>query len=158
MSKSLHIVILAAGEGSRMQSSLPKVLQTMGGRPMLTHLLETAAALDPEQVHVVIGSGADLVKEACDGFDVNLVIQAQRQGTGHAGRGMLITPVSFRSCRSLRRRVFPGPAHGSASAATASQQPAITRSNDLVKVANVIPSMRTAPLQECASIVAGLTA
>ena len=67
-----------------MQSNLPKVLQTIGGRPMLTHLLETAATLDPEQVHVVIGSGADQVKKACDGFDVNWVIQAQRQGTGHA--------------------------------------------------------------------------
>jgi len=67
-----------------MQSSLPKVLQTLGGRPMLTHLLETAVTLDPEQVHVVIGSGADQVKEACAGFDVNWVIQAQRRGTGHA--------------------------------------------------------------------------
>ena len=67
-----------------MLSSLPKVLQTLGGRPMLVHLLETAATLGPEQVHVVIGSGADQVKEACDGFDVNWVIQAQRRGTGHA--------------------------------------------------------------------------
>jgi bifunctional UDP-N-acetylglucosamine pyrophosphorylase/glucosamine-1-phosphate N-acetyltransferase len=84
MSKSLHIVILAAGEGSRMQSSLPKVLQTLGGRPMLAHLLETAATLDPRQVHVVIGSGADQVKAACDGVGVNWVIQEQRRGTGHA--------------------------------------------------------------------------
>ncbi len=67
-----------------MQSGLPKVLQTVGGRPLLTHLLETAASLDPEQVHVVIGSGAEQVKEACDGFDLNWVIQAQRRGTGHA--------------------------------------------------------------------------
>ncbi len=67
-----------------MQSSLPKVLQRLGGRPMLAHLLETAAELDPEQVHVVIGSGAEQVKEVCDGFDVNWVIQEQRQGTGHA--------------------------------------------------------------------------
>lgn len=67
-----------------MQSSLPKVLQTLGGRPMLAHLLETAARLDPEEIHVVIGSGADQVKEACDGFDVNWVIQTQRRGTGHA--------------------------------------------------------------------------
>jgi len=84
MNKPLHIVILAAGEGTRMKSRLPKVLQPLGGRPMLAHLLETAAALDPEQVHVVIGSGADLVKKALDAFDVNWVIQAQRQGTGHA--------------------------------------------------------------------------
>ena len=84
MSKALHIVILAAGEGTRMKSSLPKVLQTLGGRPMLLHLLEAAAALDPAQVHVVIGSGADRVREACDGYGVNWVVQAERRGTGHA--------------------------------------------------------------------------
>jgi bifunctional UDP-N-acetylglucosamine pyrophosphorylase/glucosamine-1-phosphate N-acetyltransferase len=67
-----------------MLSSLPKVLQTLGGRPMLAHLLVTAATLDPEQVHVVIGVGADQVKEACNGYDVNWVNQAQRRGTGHA--------------------------------------------------------------------------
>ena len=67
-----------------MLSSRPKVLQTLGGQPMLVHLLQTAATLDPEQVHVVIGSGADQVKEACDGFGVNWVNQAQRRGTGHA--------------------------------------------------------------------------
>ncbi len=84
MSKALHIVILAAGEGTRMKSSLPKVLQTVGGRPMLLHLLDSADALDPEQVHVVIGSGADRVREACSEYKVNWVIQSQRQGTGHA--------------------------------------------------------------------------
>jgi len=84
MSKALHIVILAAGEGTRMKSSLPKVLQTLGGRPMLLHLLDSADALDPEQVHVVIGSGADRVREACSEYKVNWVIQSQRRGTGHA--------------------------------------------------------------------------
>jgi len=81
MSKALHIVILAAGEGTRMKSSLPKVLQTLGGRPMLLHLLDSADALDPEQVHVVIGSGADRVREACSEYKVNWVIQSQRRGT-----------------------------------------------------------------------------
>jgi bifunctional UDP-N-acetylglucosamine pyrophosphorylase/glucosamine-1-phosphate N-acetyltransferase len=84
MSKALHIVILAAGEGTRMKSSLPKVLQTVGGQPMLRHLLETTATLKPEQVHVVVGNGADLVREACLDFKVNWVIQAERRGTGHA--------------------------------------------------------------------------
>jgi bifunctional UDP-N-acetylglucosamine pyrophosphorylase/glucosamine-1-phosphate N-acetyltransferase len=84
MSKALHIVILAAGEGTRMKSSLPKVLQTIGGRPLLLHLLETATELDPGQVHVVIGSGADQVRSACGDFDVNWVIQSERRGTGHA--------------------------------------------------------------------------
>jgi len=73
MSKPLHIVILAAGEGTRMQSRLPKMLQTVGGRPMLLHLLETAVSLRPEQVHVVVGSGAQQVMEACDGYRVNWV-------------------------------------------------------------------------------------
>ena len=84
MSKALHIVILAAGEGTRMKSSLPKVLQTLGGRPLLLHLLEIAAELDPVQVHVVVGSGADQVRSACSRFDINWVIQSERRGTGHA--------------------------------------------------------------------------
>lgn len=84
MSKALHIVILAAGEGTRMKSRLPKVLQPLGGRPMLSHLLDTAYQLEPEQVHVVIGSGADQVTGACSDYGVNWVLQAERRGTGHA--------------------------------------------------------------------------
>jgi bifunctional UDP-N-acetylglucosamine pyrophosphorylase/glucosamine-1-phosphate N-acetyltransferase len=84
MGNALHIVILAAGEGTRMQSSLPKVLHTLGGRPLLTHLLDTSAALNPEQIHVVIGSGADRVREACSDYGVNWVVQSERRGTGHA--------------------------------------------------------------------------
>lgn len=81
---SLHIIILAAGEGTRMQSNLPKVLHTVGGRPMLAHLLQTASSLQPDVVHVVIGSGADRVREAFRDFKVNWVEQAERHGTGHA--------------------------------------------------------------------------
>jgi bifunctional UDP-N-acetylglucosamine pyrophosphorylase/glucosamine-1-phosphate N-acetyltransferase len=84
MSKALHIVILAAGEGTRMKSNLPKVLQPLGGRPMLTHLLDTAGSLGPERIHVVIGSGAEQVKDACSGYGVDWIIQAERRGTGHA--------------------------------------------------------------------------
>jgi bifunctional UDP-N-acetylglucosamine pyrophosphorylase/glucosamine-1-phosphate N-acetyltransferase len=84
MSKSLHIIILAAGDGTRMKSERPKVLQTLGGRPMLTHLLETALALSPEQVHVVVGEAAESVAEACSGYPVAWVKQAERRGTGHA--------------------------------------------------------------------------
>jgi len=84
MSKPLHIVILAAGEGTRMQSSLPKVLQTLAGRPMLAHLLDTSQSLEPEQVHVVVGSGAERVKAACGDYKVEWVYQAERLGTGHA--------------------------------------------------------------------------
>jgi bifunctional UDP-N-acetylglucosamine pyrophosphorylase/glucosamine-1-phosphate N-acetyltransferase len=84
MSKALHIVILAAGEGTRMKSRLPKVLHPLGGRPMLTHLLDTASALEPERIHVVIGSAAEQVMQACSDFDVDWVHQTERRGTGHA--------------------------------------------------------------------------
>jgi bifunctional UDP-N-acetylglucosamine pyrophosphorylase/glucosamine-1-phosphate N-acetyltransferase len=84
MSKPLHIVILAAGEGTRMKSGLPKVLHSIGGRPMLLHLLETAAALQPAAVHVVVGNGEEQVRAACAEHDVDWVLQQQRRGTGHA--------------------------------------------------------------------------
>ncbi len=84
MSESLHIIILAAGEGTRMQSRLPKVLHPVGGKPMLAHLLQTAGELQPAGIHVVIGSGAEQVREACQGFRVKWVEQAERRGTGHA--------------------------------------------------------------------------
>ena len=84
MHKPLHIVILAAGEGTRMKSTLPKVLQRIGGRPMLVHLLETASSIEPVAIHVVVGSGSDQVKQACSEFQVNWVIQHERRGTGHA--------------------------------------------------------------------------
>ncbi len=81
---NLHIIILAAGEGTRMQSRLPKVLHTVGGKPMLVHLLQTASALQPEVIHVVIGSGADRVRETCQHLPVHWVEQVERRGTGHA--------------------------------------------------------------------------
>ncbi len=84
MHKPLHIVILAAGEGTRMKSTLPKVLHHIGGRPMLVHLLETASSIEPAAIHVVIGSGSDQVRLACSEFQVNWVIQPERRGTGHA--------------------------------------------------------------------------
>ncbi|HET6563839.1 MAG TPA: bifunctional UDP-N-acetylglucosamine diphosphorylase/glucosamine-1-phosphate N-acetyltransferase GlmU [Xanthomonadales bacterium] len=88
MSEGLHIIILAAGEGTRMQSNLPKVLHPVGGKPMLVHLLQTAGELQPDAIHVVIGSGAEQVREACAGISsnwpVNFVVQEERRGTGHA--------------------------------------------------------------------------
>jgi bifunctional UDP-N-acetylglucosamine pyrophosphorylase/glucosamine-1-phosphate N-acetyltransferase len=80
----LHIVVLAAGEGTRMKSNLPKVLHALGGRPMLLHLLDSAAALEPEAIHVVVGNGAERVRQACAAYAVNWVPQAERRGTGHA--------------------------------------------------------------------------
>ena len=81
---NLEIIILAAGQGTRMRSSLPKVLHTIAGRPMLAHAIDTARALHPARLHVVIGHGADTVKEAIAGDDLCWVIQEQQLGTGHA--------------------------------------------------------------------------
>jgi bifunctional UDP-N-acetylglucosamine pyrophosphorylase/glucosamine-1-phosphate N-acetyltransferase len=84
MSKPLHIVILAAGEGTRMKSTRPKVLHSLGGRPMLSHVLTVARALQPEAIHVVVGNGAEQVMAACGEQPVNWVLQSERRGTGHA--------------------------------------------------------------------------
>jgi bifunctional UDP-N-acetylglucosamine pyrophosphorylase/glucosamine-1-phosphate N-acetyltransferase len=84
MTKPMHIVILAAGEGTRMKSGLPKVLHTLGGRPMLMHLLDTAAALQPAAIHVVVGNAAEQVEAACSQYAANWVLQSSRRGTGHA--------------------------------------------------------------------------
>ncbi|MEE4175098.1 MAG: bifunctional UDP-N-acetylglucosamine diphosphorylase/glucosamine-1-phosphate N-acetyltransferase GlmU [Xanthomonadales bacterium] len=87
---SLHIIILAAGEGTRMQSALPKVLHPVGGQPMLAHVLDRARELSPEAVHVVFNPERPEVREAiADGTPDGLlsprwVPQAERLGTGHA--------------------------------------------------------------------------
>ncbi|WP_297797209.1 bifunctional UDP-N-acetylglucosamine diphosphorylase/glucosamine-1-phosphate N-acetyltransferase GlmU [uncultured Marinobacter sp.] len=80
----LHVVILAAGQGSRMKSALPKVLHAVAGRPMLHHVIVTARQLEAEQIHAVIGHGADQVKAATSQQPVNWVLQQEQLGTGHA--------------------------------------------------------------------------
>lgn len=80
----LHVIILAAGEGKRMRSAQPKVLQPVGGRAMLVHLLETVSALEPDQVHVVIGQGAEQVQASLPDFTGRFAHQTERLGTGHA--------------------------------------------------------------------------
>ena len=80
----LHIVILAAGQGTRMRSALPKVLHPLAGRPMLGHVLDTARQLAPAGLHVVVGHGAESVREACAAPDIEWVLQPQQLGTGHA--------------------------------------------------------------------------
>ena len=84
MSIPLHILILAAGDGTRMKSRLPKVLHTVGGRPMLVHVHETALGLEPQRIHVVFNPATDEVRNVLSGDDVEWVPQHQRQGTGHA--------------------------------------------------------------------------
>ena len=85
MASPLHVVILAAGEGKRMKSSLPKVLQQVAGRPMLAHVIDTARALQPAGIHVVHGHGGDQVQAAfADQGDLVWAEQARQLGTGHA--------------------------------------------------------------------------
>lgn len=85
MTQALHIVILAAGEGKRMKSALPKVLQKIAGKPMLAHVIAAARALEPEGLHIVYGHGGVQVREAfSDQLDLNWVEQAEQKGTGHA--------------------------------------------------------------------------
>ncbi|MEM7218372.1 MAG: bifunctional UDP-N-acetylglucosamine diphosphorylase/glucosamine-1-phosphate N-acetyltransferase GlmU [Pseudomonadota bacterium] len=81
---ALEVVVLAAGKGTRMRSALPKVLHDLAGRTMLGHVLHTAAALQPQAVHVVVGHGADVVRERFGDTNVNWVVQEQQLGTGHA--------------------------------------------------------------------------
>ena len=67
-----------------MRSSLPKVLHTLAGQPLLQHVIDTAQALDPSQIHVVVGYGADVVQEAIPGQKLNFHTQNEQLGTGHA--------------------------------------------------------------------------
>ena len=81
---SLDIVILAAGQGTRMRSALPKVLHPVAGKSMLGHVIDTARQLQPHSIHVVIGHGAEAVRERLAASDLNFVLQAEQLGTGHA--------------------------------------------------------------------------
>jgi len=81
---SLAVIVLAAGQGKRMHSALPKVLHPLAGRPLLAHVLDAARALDPAQVLVVHGHGGAEVRAAFAGAGVSWVEQAQQRGTGHA--------------------------------------------------------------------------
>ena len=81
---SLDIVILAAGQGTRMRSALPKVLHPVAGKSMLGHVIDTARQLQPHSIHVVIGHGAEAVRERLAAPDLNFVLQAEQLGTGHA--------------------------------------------------------------------------
>ena len=80
----LSVVVLAAGEGKRMKSALPKVLQPLAGRPLLKHVLDTAYALKPADIHLVYGHGGERLRAALAGEPVSWTLQAERLGTGHA--------------------------------------------------------------------------
>src|SRR5690606_454561 len=85
MTLPLHVIVLAAGEGKRMKSAVPKVLQKIAGRPMLAQVVDTARALRPAGIHVVHGHGGGQVRAAFAGQeDLHWAEQAQQLGTGHA--------------------------------------------------------------------------
>jgi bifunctional UDP-N-acetylglucosamine pyrophosphorylase/glucosamine-1-phosphate N-acetyltransferase len=85
MAAPLHVIILAAGEGKRMRSSMPKVLQPIGGQPMLAQVIAAARALDPAGIHVVYGHGGEQVQQAfADQPDLHWAEQEKQLGTGHA--------------------------------------------------------------------------
>jgi bifunctional UDP-N-acetylglucosamine pyrophosphorylase/glucosamine-1-phosphate N-acetyltransferase len=81
---SLSVVILAAGQGTRMRSALPKVLHPLGGVPLLQHVIHTARQLGPSGIHVVYGHGGEHVRDALSHETVNWILQDQQLGTGHA--------------------------------------------------------------------------
>lgn len=82
--QGLAVVILAAGKGTRMKSDRAKVLHSLASRPLLIHVLDTVATLNPQRVVVVVGYQAEEVKQACAKRPVEFVEQAEQLGTGHA--------------------------------------------------------------------------
>ena len=80
----MNIVILAAGQGKRMHSNLPKVLHPVAGKPLLAHVIDTARTLSPEKLVVVRGHGGDVVQASVAAPDIGWAEQAQQLGTGHA--------------------------------------------------------------------------
>src|SRR5919106_1891219 len=82
--QELGIILLAAGQGTRMKSDLPKVLHSLGGKPLFLHALQTAQRLKPARVAIVIGHGADAVRRAYPSNNVAWITQEQQLGTGHA--------------------------------------------------------------------------
>jgi bifunctional UDP-N-acetylglucosamine pyrophosphorylase/glucosamine-1-phosphate N-acetyltransferase len=131
-SHRLAVIVLAAGHGRRIKSSLPKVLQPLCGRPVLWHVLQSVLALRADSVHVVIREGGNRVEEAVRSWDLRapleFVEQAQPLGTGHAvmvaeeavgdvdevvvvnGDEPLVTGADLRALASLRRRRKAGAA------------------------------------------------
>ncbi|MCO6440928.1 MAG: bifunctional UDP-N-acetylglucosamine diphosphorylase/glucosamine-1-phosphate N-acetyltransferase GlmU [Nitrococcus mobilis] len=80
----LSVVVLAAGQGTRMRSNLPKVLHPIAGRPMLGYVLDAARALQPDALYVVHGHGGEQVRAALPDPDIHWVEQTPPRGTGHA--------------------------------------------------------------------------
>jgi bifunctional UDP-N-acetylglucosamine pyrophosphorylase/glucosamine-1-phosphate N-acetyltransferase len=80
----MNVVILAAGMGKRMQSDLPKVLHALAGKPLLSHVIDTARRLSPSRICVIYGQGGDLVPTRLAAADLGFALQEPQLGTGHA--------------------------------------------------------------------------
>ena len=83
-SSHINIVILAAGQGTRMKSSLPKVLHPLAGVPLLQHVINTSKELKPKHINVVFGHGGEQVQNKINEPNINWVLQEEQLGTGHA--------------------------------------------------------------------------
>ena len=84
MATPVQVVILAAGQGKRMYSDLPKVAHPLAGRALLAHVIESARALDPQRLCIVVGHGADDVRSRVPAPGAAWVMQEKQLGTGHA--------------------------------------------------------------------------
>jgi CTP:molybdopterin cytidylyltransferase MocA len=84
----LNVAILAAGQGKRMYSSLPKVLHPLAGRPLVAYVVDTARALAPRAITIVTGQGSDAVAAALAAPDLAFVVQDPPRGTGDATRSL----------------------------------------------------------------------
>jgi bifunctional UDP-N-acetylglucosamine pyrophosphorylase/glucosamine-1-phosphate N-acetyltransferase len=80
----LSVIILAAGQGTRMKSALPKVMHKLAGMPMLEHVYNRSLELAAEDIHIVYGHGGEHLHEYCSDFDVEWVLQDKQLGTAHA--------------------------------------------------------------------------
>lgn len=131
----LKVIVLAAGQGKRMTSTLPKVLHPIGGKPMLEHVVSTAQSLDPDKVIVVHGNGGSRVKETLSYLDVDWVEQTEQLGTGHAVLQaipfcdakdqvlVLYGDVPLTSVRLLKQLLQDSPPHGVGIVVTELQDP-----------------------------------
>ncbi|WP_151704930.1 bifunctional UDP-N-acetylglucosamine diphosphorylase/glucosamine-1-phosphate N-acetyltransferase GlmU [Nitrincola alkalilacustris] len=81
---NIEVVILAAGQGTRMKSALPKVMHPLAGKPMLQHVIDSASQLPEAAIQLVIGHGADLIRQAMADQSLRFTLQEQQLGTGHA--------------------------------------------------------------------------
>ncbi len=82
--KAIQVIILAAGKGTRMYSSLPKVLHSLAGKPLVQHVIDSARKLDAKDITLVYGHGAELVKNTITDPQLNWCEQSEQLGTGHA--------------------------------------------------------------------------